>query len=466
MVVAGNGPSLFGRNWLKYIQLDWKRISTVRSAPYKLNSLLKDHDSLFKEHLGTVHPYKATLHVKPDAIPKFFKPRPIPFALKDAVGPELDRLEKQGVIRKVDSSDWAAPIVTVPKKEGCIRICGDYKVTINQALTVDQYPLPKPEDLFATLANGKRFSKLDLSQAYLQLQLDESSMPYVTINTHQGLYQYTRLPFGVASAPAVFQRLMETILQGIPGVVCYIDDILVTGKDEEDHLHNLDEVLSRLEKHGFQLKKSKCTFLAKSVEYLGHRIDKDGISELPNKVDAIVNAPHPTNVQELRSFLGLLNYYGKFIRNLATILHPLNQLLQTHQKWDWTTDCSDAFWMAKDQLVSAEVLTHYNPDLPIHMAADASAYGIGAVISHVQPDGSERPISFASRTLTPTEKNYAQLEKEALSLVFGVKKFHQYLYGRRFTLITDHKPLTAIFGSKKGIPRSTSTEMGATTLCI
>ena len=218
----------------------------------------------------------------------------------------------------------------MPKKEGRIRICGDYKVTINQALTVDQYPLPKPEDLFATLANGKRFSKLDLSQAYLQLQLDESSMPYVTINTHQGLYQYTRLPFGVASAPAVFQRLMETILQGIPGVVCYIDDILVTGKDEEDHLHNLDEVLSRLEKHGFRLKKSKCTFLAKSVEYFGHRINKDGISALPNKVDAIVSAPHPTNVQELRSFLGLLNYYGKFIRNLATILHPLNQLLQTH----------------------------------------------------------------------------------------------------------------------------------------
>ena len=376
----------------------------------------------------------------------------MPFALKDAVGQELDRLKKQGVIKKVDSSDWAAPIVTVPKKEGQIRVCGDYKVTINQALTVDQYPLPKPEDLFATLANGEQFTKLDLSQAYLQLQLDESSMPYVTINKLQGLYQYTRLPFGVASAPAMFQRLMETILHGIPGVVCYIDDILVTGKSEEDHLHNLDQVFSKLKNHGLRLKKSKCKFLAKSVEYLGHRIDKEGIHALPNKVDAIVNAPHPTNVQEVRSFLGLLNYYGKFIRNLATILHPLNQLLQTQHKWNWTGECSDAFQMAKDQLVSADVLTHYNPDLPIRMAADASAYGIGAVISHVLPDRGEKPISFASRTLTPTEKNYAQLEKEALSLVFGVKKFHQYLYGRKFTLNTDHKPLTAIFGSKKGIP--------------
>ncbi len=447
ITVTGNGPSLFGRNWLRYIQLDWKRIATVRTVSNELDLLLKNHNALFKDDLGTIHPFKATLHVKQDA-----HPNPMRFALKDVVGQELDRLEERGAIKKVDFSDWAAPIVTVPKKEGRIRICGDYKVTINQALTVDQYPLPKPEELFATLANGEQFTKLDLSQAYLQLQLEESSMPYVTINTHQGLYQYTRLPFGIASALAIFQRLMETILQGIPGVVCYIDDILVTGKNEEEHIRRLDQVLSKLENHGFRLKKGKCKFMAKSVEYLGHKIDQDGISALPNKVEAIVNAPHPTNVQELRSFLGLLNYYGKFIQNLATILHPLNQLLQAHHKWNWTAECAQAFQMAKDQLVSADVLTHYNPDLPIRMAADALAYGIGAVISHVLPDRSEKPISFASRTLTLTEKNYAQLEKDALSLVFGVKKFHQYLYGRKFTLITDHKPLTAIFGSKKGIP--------------
>ena len=160
-----------------------------------------------------MQPQNATLHVKTDATPKFFKPCPVPFVIKDAIGQELDYLEKQGTIRKVDSSDWAAPIVTVPKKDGRFHLCGDYKVTINQALIIDQYPLPKPEDLFATLANGTRFSKLDLSQAYLQLQLDDASMSYVTVNTHQGLYQYTRLPFGVASAPAIFQRLMDTIFQ-------------------------------------------------------------------------------------------------------------------------------------------------------------------------------------------------------------------------------------------------------------
>ncbi len=293
-------------------------------------------------------------------------------------------------------------------------------------------------------------------------------MPYVTINTHQGLYQYTRLPFDIASAPAIFQRLMETILQGNPGVVCYINDILVTGKNEEEHLRSLNLVFLKLKNHGFRLKRGKCKFLAKSVEYLGHKIDKDGISALPNKVDAIVNANHLANVQELCSFLGLLNYYGKFFRNLAIILHPLNKLLQANRKWNWTAKCVTAFQMAKDQLVSADVLTHYNPDLPIRMAADASAYGIGAVISHVLPDGSEKPISFASRTLTLTEKNYAQVEKEPQSFVFGVKKIHQYLYGRKFTLITDHKPLTAIWIQEghTHFSSSTSAKMGPTSVDI
>ena len=222
---------------------------------------------------------------------------------------------------------------------------------------------------------------------------------------------------------------MDKILHGLPGVICHIDDILITGKDDEEHLRHLAAVLNRLEEHNFRLKKDKCHFLIPSVEYLGHQIDQEGIHAVPSKVEAITNAPPPTNVQELRSFLGLLNYYRKFIRNLSSILHPLNGLLRANQKWKWTDECTKAFKEAKRQLVSSNVLTHYNPTLPINLAADASAHGIGAVISHVLPDGSEKPISFASRTQTSAEKNYSQLEKEALSLIFGVRKFHQYLYG-------------------------------------
>ena len=336
----------------------------------------------------------------------------------------------------------------MPKKNGRFRICGDYKVTINQEPEIDQYPLPKPENLFATLAGGKRFTKLDLSQAYQQLELDDPSKMLVTINTHRGLYRYNRLPFGVASAPALF----DTVLQDIPHVICYLDDILVTGTSESDHLRNLETVFKRLQHYGFRMRKDKCALFQTSVEYLGHKIDAEGLHALPDKIDAIVRAPEPRNIQELRSFLGLLNYYGKFIPNLSTIIHPLNRLLQHAKQWDWTAECAQSFEQAKQSLSSSSVLIHYDPALPLQLAGDASAYGIGAIISHVLPDGSEKPIAFASRTLSSSEQNYAQIEKEALSLVFGVKKFHQYLYGRKFDLITDHKPLTAIFGSKKGIP--------------
>ena len=356
------------------------------------------------------------------------------------------------MITKVSHSDWAAPIVPVPKKNGRFRICGDYKVTVNQALAVDQYPLPKPEDLFAMLSGGKKFSKLDLSQAYQQVELEDSSKAFVTINTHLGLYRYNRLPFGVASAPALFQKLMDTVLQDLPHVICYLDDILVTGKDDDDHLRNLVRVFERLHQYGFRVKKDKCALLQRAVEYLGHKIDAEGLHALPDKIEAVVRAPQPRNIQQLRSFLGLLNYYWKFIPNLSSIVHPLNALLQQSKQWNWTLECTQAFKQAKTALSSSSVLIHYDPSLPLQLAGDASAYGIGAVISHVLPDGSEKPIAFASRTLTSSERNYAQIEKEGLSLVFGVKKFHQYLYGRKFDLVTDHKPLTAIFGPKKGIP--------------
>ena len=189
-----------------------------------------------------------------------------------------------------------------------------------------------------------------------------------------------------------------------------------------------------------------------SIEYLVHIICEEGIKPVPSKVEAIVNAPSPDSVQQLRSFLGLINYYGKFIPTLASLLHPLNSLLQANCRWQWTPKCEKSFQEVKEQIAFTKVLTHFDPSLPIALAADASAYGVLAVISDIYPYGVERPIAFASRSLTASECNYAQLEKEALSLIFGVKKFHRYLYGCQFTLVTDHKPLTTILGPKKGIP--------------
>ena len=260
------------------------------------------------------------------------------------------------------------------------------------------------------------------------------------------------MPFGIASAPAIFQQTMDKILQGLTGVTVYFDDILITGANDQKHLEALESVLQRLSEYGLRLKREKCKIMQPSVEYLGYRIDKDGLHATASKIDAIINSPIPKNVTELRSFLGLVNYYGKFNCHLSTLVQQLNNLLRKDVPWEWTDVCQGAFDDLKKRLASSEVLVHYNTELPLKLDCDASSYRVGAVLAHVFPDKTERPIAYASRTLSKAERGYSQLEKEALSLIFGVKKFHQFLYGRRFTLVTDHNPLTTILSPKKGLP--------------
>jgi hypothetical protein len=212
-----------------------------------LKDILARRDEVFKDEIGCVKGIKAKLHLKQDAVPKFVKARPVAIALRPKVEQELDKLEKQNILTPVQVSDWASPVVPVLKKDGMVRICGDFKVTLNSCLQVDQYPMPKIDDIFANLAGGQKFSKIDLRQAYLQLPMDEESMKLLTINTHKGLYQFTRLPFGVASSPAIWQRTIDQILQGLECVQCILDDMIVTGKTEQEHLKNLDNVLSRMQ---------------------------------------------------------------------------------------------------------------------------------------------------------------------------------------------------------------------------
>ena len=264
---------------------------------------------------------------------------------------------------------------------------------------------------------------------------------YVAINTHKGLFRYNRLPFGVSSAPAIFQRAMETLLKDIPGTVVYIDDILVTGKDDKDHLKNLDAVMSRLEAEGFTLKKSKCEFLLPRVEYLAHTISASGLQPSRRKTEAITNAPAPQNISQLRSFLGMINYYGKFLKHLSCRLAPLYNLLKKQNDWKWGVVEAKAFELVKKQLAEAPVLQHYDPTKAVSLSMDVSPYRVGAVLCHVLADGTEKPIAYGSHTLNAVERKYSQLDKEAMALVFGVKSFHQYLYVRQFAIVSDHKPL-------------------------
>ena len=252
---------------------------------------------------------------------------------------------------------------------------------------------------------------------------------------------------------------MESILRDLPHVCVYLDDILITGESEAAHLRNLAAVLDRLESAGIRFKRGKCAFMLPEVEYLGHRISASGLQPLASKVRAIAEAPTPRNVSELKSFLGLLNYYGRFLPDLATLLAPLYEPLQLTRRWSWGKSQSRAFEHVKKALTTSSLLTHFDPKKPATLSCDASPYGVGAVLSHHMKDGLEQPIAFASRTLSVAEKKYAQLDKEALSIVFGVKRFHQYLYGRKFSILSDHKPLQYLLGEKKGIPTMASARL-------
>ena len=379
---------------------------------------------LFKDGLGKLKGVEAKLYVDKEAMPRCFKPRSVPFALRARVDNELQRLQATGVIVPIEHSDWAAPIVPILKANGEVRICGDYKLTVNKATKVDQYPIPNIDDLYSKLSGGVAYSKLDLSHAYEQVCLSNESQHLTTITTLKGLFAYTRLCYGVSSAPGIFQRAMEQIVQGLPMVAVYLDDILVSGRTYKEARVNLVAVMGRLQTAGLRLRLEKCTFMQKSCVYLGHRLDAEGIHPTNEKLLALQQAPIPTCVTELRSYVGLVNYYHKFLKNVSDVLKPLYELLQAGTSWHWGLPQQRAFEASKALIQSSKVLVHYNARLPLVLSCDASPYGIGAVLSHRMSDDSDRPIAFASRTLAPAEKRYAQLDREGLAILFGVTKFH------------------------------------------
>ena len=462
LVVEGTGPSLCGRDWLSVVRLEWNRIMRMEVKQLeniKLQEVLQRFESVFDPELGTYTGEPVDFCIDHSKEPKFCAARPVPYALREEVEVELDRMEREGIVEKVTQSRWASPIVTVRKSDGGIRICGDYKRTLNMACQADQYPLPRVEDMFAELAGYKRFTKVDLSRAYLLLTLSDEAKQYTTINTHRGLYRFTRMPFGVNTAPAVFQRVIENTLRGLRHVLVRADDILVSGLSDEEHLENLVHVLGRLEQAGLKAKLAKCLFMSEEVPYMGYLVNEKGQCPIPEKTNALLHAPAPTNVSEVKSYLGMLNYYGRFLPDLSTVLEPIHELLRKGHRWAWTVKCDEAFLKTKQLLCSAKVLTFYDPAKPIHVACDASPYGVGAVLSPVSEEGTELPVAYASRTLTNAERNYSQFDREALAVVFAMGKFHNYLFGRAFTVITDHKPLLGVFSKGKAIPLMASSRV-------
>ncbi|XP_052758388.1 uncharacterized protein K02A2.6-like [Galleria mellonella] len=456
LVITGKGPSLLGRNWFNPLDI---HVSGLCWSNEELASFIDKFPDLFKNDLGEYIGPEVSLHVRPEMAPKYFKARPVPFPLKQQVEASLKQMINDGVLTPVKYSKWATPIRVVKKDDGTLRICGDYRATVNAAINTDTYPLPTSAEAFAKLSGGRVFSKLDLKQAYTQVKVDKETAELLTLNTPMGLMRMNRLAFGVSAAPAIFQRLMSAALVDMEGVACLLDDIAVCGRNIEEHNERLCKVLSKLNSMGFRLNVKKCVFASDSITFLGHMIDGEGLHPSPVKVKEIKEKPAPQSKVALRAFLGLYNFYEKFLPDKATILEPLYRLLDAKRPWIWGEAEQVAFNKAKNLLSSDLTLVGYELNRTLLLICDSSDYGLGAMIVHVMDDGSERPIMMASRTLQPHERRYGQIDKEALAIIFGITKFHEYLAGRKFDIITDHKPLVGLFNPLKPIPDQISPRM-------
>lgn len=307
---------MLGRQWLAELGIKVPLFTSVNHVGKENDSLSKEINVLFDRYkelftggLGRYTGGLATLRVRPGAEPVFHRARPLPYALRDRIDAELDAMLRDGIIEPVDCSDWASPLVPVSKTDGSLRICADYKATVNPVLLIDRYPLPKIDDVMVRLSGARFFSKIDLSQAYNQIVLDETKN-YTVVNTHRGLFRYNRLVYGLASSAGIFQRIMCNLLGSIPNVEIFLDDVIIGGRDKQEHLRALEAVFCKLHQNGLKLKSKKCVFLVNEVRYLGYVLSRNGIHTDPAKVEAITKIQRPTNVTELRSFLGLITFMG------------------------------------------------------------------------------------------------------------------------------------------------------------
>lgn len=373
-------------------------------------------------------------------------PRKLPMAVRDRLKEELLRLEKRGIIAKTECpTPWVSSIVVVPKKNDGLRICLDPK-DLNRAIRRELYPIPSIEDITHKFNKAKMFSVLDAKNGFWQIQLDDESTYLTTFNTPFGRYRFLRMPFGISSAPEIFQRRMHELIEGLRGVEVIADDFVVVGYGDSeheaslDHEKNLEAFLVRCREKGLKMNRDKIKLRQPEVPFIGHVATKDGLKVHPEKVKAIQEMPRPQDLSDLRRFLGMVQYLAKFVPKLSDITEPLRKLTQKDVPWCWNSIIDEAFETVKSVIASAAVLRYYDVSHPVVIQCDASQSGLGASLLQ---DG--QPVAFASRSLTDTEKRYAQIEKELLAIVWSCEKFDAYLYGRgEITIESDHKPLENI----------------------
>ena len=366
--------------------------------------------------------------------------RRLPLAKRDEAEKQVEKMKEAGIIEP-SVSPWVSPIVLVRKKDGTIRFCVDYR-QLNQVTLKDSYPLPRIDDTLDAISGSKWFTTLDLKSGYWQVEMDKQEREKTAFSTGKGLWQFVVMPFGLCNAPATFERLMERVLIGLPWQTCliYLDDVLVHAPTFEQAAKNLVEVFRRLRGAGLKLNPGKCEIFRKEVVYLGHVVNENGVATDPMKAVAVKEWPTPSNVREVRGFLGLCSYYRKFVANFASIARPLHQLTEKGAKFVWSENCTKAFNHLKQRLIEAPVLAYPAETGQFILDTDASQGGLGAVLSQVQ-QGVERVIAYYSRALSKPERNYCVTRKELLALLSAVGHFHPYLYGREFVIRVDHASL-------------------------
>ena len=427
--------------------------SVPQSKDPKIQEILNKYCTVFQGQ-GKLENQKIKLHIRDNVKPVIQPQRRIPYHMRKDVSKELKKLEEQDIIEKVadQPTPWISPIVATPKKDGGIRLCVDMREA-NQAIERERHTIPTLQDFKAEVNGSKFFSKIDLKQAYHQLELHPDSRFITTFSTHEGLYQYKRLNYGTNSAAKIFQNVLQQNLSDIRGVKNLMDDIIIHGKTRKAHDEALESCLKRLTELNLKAKGEKCEFLREEITFFGLKFTAVGTKPDPERIANMVKVPAPKTTGEVRSFLGMANTCHEYISDYATITAPLRELTKKNSVFKWEPRHRKAFEELKKKLTSAPVMAYFDTKKRSLVIVDGSPYGISAILAQKEHNSPQyKIISYASRALTPVEQRYSQTDIEGLSLVWGIEHFRMFLIGSEFDVITDHKALEAIFNNPRSRP--------------
>ena len=438
-VKAGVSSSGIPDGMSEMVDCDTIKRSTMSQLSARAEKLLKDNDDLFNG-LGRLvhHEYDISMRDNHEGVQR--PARTIPYKQRDSVKAELDRMVKLDVIvPEHEPTEWVNTMSVAHKSNGEIRLCLDPK-DLNKAIRREHYPMTTLEGIAARIPKANFFSKCDAKSGYWQLKLSTKSSKLTTFNTPFGRYRYKVLPFGISSASEIWQRAMMLEFGDLEGVEIIVDDFLIWGETQEQHDEHLAKFLERVRQSGLRLNRDKSVFSVRSVEFSGHIISDQGLQASPERIRAIIDMPYPSDRKELETFLGMVTYLSKFLPNMSEATAPVRELLKSDVVWQWESRHSAAIDKLKGMMMSAPILALYDVNKPCVLMTDASKNGFGAVLLQ-----NDQPIAYASRRVNSAEQNYATIEKEMCAILFACHKFHDYIFGQKTKVITDHKPLVGIF---------------------